>query len=200
MPAQDDWGFGDLFSGFGDFFADTTFQDVAPLIAPTISYFGGGGTPSAAVQRVSSSLPASFVPYSFDPSVAYGNGGATPTGAMVPAIRGAMTIWSAGRQAFALLRQRLPGLTLSTLKNMVRTMGPVAAAAALGIGLDQLMLATSVKGRRMNPANVKALRRGMRRIKSFHRLCAHADLLRSRGRSRARAVFCPTCKKSPCRC
>jgi len=81
---------------------------------------------------------------------------------------------------------------------------PEAVAAALGISiaeLAQLITASNArKRRRMNPANSKALRRAARRIKSFHRLCTHTDVLKGRGRSRSRAVACGSCKKSPCRC
>lgn len=83
---------------------------------------------------------------------------------------------------------------------------PEAVATALGITvaeLASLITASSArKRRRMNPANSKALRRAARRIKSFHKLCTHTDVLRGRGRGRAVASrsSCGTCKKSPCRC
>ena len=82
---------------------------------------------------------------------------------------------------------------------------PEAVAAALGISiaeLAQLITASNArKRRRMNPANSKALRRAARRIKSFHKLCTHTDVLRGRGRrSASPRVSCGTCKKSPCRC
>ena len=83
---------------------------------------------------------------------------------------------------------------------------PEAVATALGITVAELatLITTSSarKRRRMNPANSKALRRAARRIKSFHKLCTHTDVLRGRGRGRAVAVrsSCGTCKKSPCRC
>lgn len=83
---------------------------------------------------------------------------------------------------------------------------PEAVATALGITVAELatLITTSNarKRRRMNPANSKALRRAARRIKSFHKLCTHTDVLRGRGRGRAVAVrsSCGTCKKSPCRC
>lgn len=81
---------------------------------------------------------------------------------------------------------------------------PEAVAAALGITvaeLAQLITASNArKRRRMNPANSKALRRAARRIKSFHRLCTHTDVLRGRSRRSASFSRCGTCKKSPCRC
>jgi len=81
---------------------------------------------------------------------------------------------------------------------------PEAVATALGITVAELatLITTSSarKRRRMNPANSKALRRAARRIKSFHKLCTHTDVLRSRGRRTSGRVSCGTCKKSPCRC
>lgn len=79
---------------------------------------------------------------------------------------------------------------------------PEAVAVALGITTAELasliVSSQARKRRRMNPANSKALRRAARRIKSFHRLCVHTDVLKSRGRSKSRS--CGTCRKSPCRC
>ena len=81
---------------------------------------------------------------------------------------------------------------------------PEAVATALGITVAELatLITTSSarKRRRMNPANSKALRRAARRIKSFHKLCTHTDVLRSRGPRRSVRASCGTCKKSPCRC
>jgi hypothetical protein len=80
---------------------------------------------------------------------------------------------------------------------------PEAVAAALGITVGELatLITTSNarKRRRMNPANSKALRRAARRIKSFHRLCTHTDVLKNRSR-RSAVSRCGTCKKAPCRC
>lgn len=55
------------------------------------------------------------------------------------------------------------------------------------------------RGRRMNPANAKALRRSVRRIKSFHKLCQSTDIIKSRSRTSSRSR-CGTCRKSPCKC
>lgn len=68
-------------------------------------------------------------------------------------------------------------------------------ATAMGITLGELanliFAGSQVPRRRMNPANVKALRRSMRRLESFHRLCQRADALRGRGRRRS-ATKCGT--------
>lgn len=64
---------------------------------------------------------------------------------------------------------------------------PEAVAVALGISTAELanliVSSQARRRRRMNPANSKALRRAARRIKSFHRLCVHTDVLKSRSRS-----------------
>jgi len=71
-------------------------------------------------------------------------------------------------------------------------LGPAAAAAAVGITLSEMaeliMADASRPRRRMNPANISALRRSMRRIQSFHRLCQKADTLRGRSRRSSRRV------------
>lgn len=80
--------------------------------------------------------------------------------------------------------------TIKMIRRMGRIMGPAAIATALGISIAELgtlILADAQRPRRrMNPANIKALRRSMRRIGSFHRLCQKADSLRGRGRRSAR--------------
>jgi hypothetical protein len=76
------------------------------------------------------------------------------------------------------------------IKKTGRFMGPVATAAAIGLTLDEMaeliFIDSSRKRRRMNPANVTALRRSMRRISSFHRLCQKADSLRGTSSRRRR--------------
>lgn len=75
------------------------------------------------------------------------------------------------------------------VRRMGRVIGPAGVAVALGLTIEELgtlILADSQRPRRrMNPANVTALRRCMRRLQSFHRLCQKADLL-SRPRARSR--------------
>lgn len=105
--------------------------------------------------------------------------------------------------------KRLP--TLRRVITMVRKMAkflmsPEAVAAALGITaaeLASLIVADNQrKRRRMNPANAKALRRAATRIKSFHRLCQHTDLIKSHRRSAPRymGASCGTCRSRPCKC
>ena len=99
------------------------------------------------------------------------------------------------------------GITLSSAVELARKLGkfftsPEAIATYMGLAVGELALLITAhsarKRRRMNPANSKALHRAARRIKSFHRLCIHTDVLKSR--SRGARSRCGTCRKSPCRC
>lgn len=142
---------------------------------------------------------------------------AQPVMSKVPQVIGAAGALSIGSAALAAARAILPkvaaalgrrSVTLSKAVDIARKLGkfftsPEAIALYMGITvaeLAQLITAQSArKRRRMNPANAHALQRAARRIKSFHRLCTHTDLIRSRRRG-ASAARCMTCKKSPCRC
>lgn len=70
---------------------------------------------------------------------------------------------------------------------------PEAVAVALGLTTAELAqiitTAQARRRRRMNPANSRALKRAARRIKSFHRLCQHTDILKSRGRRASAPVY-----------
>lgn len=106
-----------------------------------------------------------------------------------PALRSVPTI---GRSFF----NRFPnlGLAIQTYRNagkkvsrgklysLVRRFGPeivISGGILTAAAVNELMIA-GPGTRRMNPTNVKALRRSMRRIQSFHRLCSCADLLKGK--------------------
>lgn len=99
------------------------------------------------------------------------------------------------------------GITLQRVVSLVRSwgrfLGPAAVATSLGLEVAELAILLSAsasrKRRRMNPANVHALRRATRRIKSFQRLASHTHVA-PRRRSSVRGAACGTCRKSPCRC
>jgi hypothetical protein len=129
------------------------------------------------------------------------------------AVGGALSVGSAALSAARAILPKVAaalgrrGITLSKAVDMARKLGkfftsPEAIALYMGITvseLAQLITANSArKRRRMNPANANALRRAARRIKSFHRMCQHTDLIKTR-RSRSFSK-CGTCRKSPCRC
>lgn len=161
--------------------------------------------PTYAMQPSYSQMPQyGIVPYSPPPPPVQ----AQPVGAFGVAGRAIATLTAPILAKIAVklgLRSR-PSLTRAM--DMVRKAAklltsPEAVATALGITVAELatLITTSNarKRRRMNPANSKALRRAARRIKSFHRLCTHTDVLKSRGRKSSKSA-CGTCKRSPCRC
>lgn len=130
----------------------------------------------------------------------------------VPAVRGsAPTIaaraaaaglpkWAASFPALYqfIVTKGLPTGAINSLLSMLTKWGPAALTGLWGAAVvtDLMSYKATRKRRRMNPANAKALRRAARRIKSFHRLCGHADLIKTRRRGSS----CGTCKRSPCRC
>jgi len=96
--------------------------------------------------------------------------------------------------ATAIQKMRNAGQNIkrSQLYSMLRRFGPeflITGGILTAAAVSELMMA-GPGHRRMNPANVKALRRSMRRLKSFHNLCVDTDQLRSRGRRRAPSGSC----------
>ena len=166
------------------------------------------GLGSGSVQPVSYNQYGSFGFPQQDTSQMY------PVMAQVPAIStGAIAASNAIRMIGFKIAQKvglrgIPSLPrmMSMVRSLAKSLSPAATAVALGIGLDELatlMTASSRrKRRRMNPANASALRRSMRRLKSFDRLAHRVGMQISRGRgSRRRSVGrCNTCRKNPCGC
>lgn len=80
--------------------------------------------------------------------------------------------------------------TLSSVASLARrTPAGTMVGLLTGLGLTAMEAyvltswqAQRRKHRRMNPANSKALRRSVRRIKAFHRLCGEADVIKPRKR------------------
>jgi len=76
----------------------------------------------------------------------------------------------------------------SQLFSLLKRFGPevlITGGLLTAAAVNELMVAGAGR-RRMNPANVKALRRSMRRLESFHHLCVRVDRLRApRRRHRA---------------
>lgn len=113
--------------------------------------------------------------------------------AAAPAMRAAGAMVTRGffnrfpNLALAIQQLRARGMNVkrSQLWSMLKRFGPevlVTGGLLTAAAVNELMVA-GPGHRRMNPANVKALRRSMRRLDSFHRLCVSADRLR-RPRSR----------------
>lgn len=153
----------------------------------------------------------SYVPdYNFGamtppPPYAMPTGGASGT-FPAPSMRAVQLIlFTIGRQ---LGMRGVPSLqkVMRMIRQMSRYMLPPAVAAALGIGVDQLATIITAnsrrKRRRMNPANVRALRRSVRRLGSFQNLSNRvmAQLGSMKAVRHARRGRCFKCKRSPCSC
>jgi hypothetical protein len=85
--------------------------------------------------------------------------------------------------ALAIQQLRARGMKVkrSQLWSMLKRFGPellVTGGLLTAAAVSELMVAGPGR-RRMNPANVHALRRSMRRLESFHKLCVSADRLRT---------------------
>jgi len=176
----------------------------------------GGGIASAFAPTPSYATPMSYGPIYqpqqpvYQPAPSYPQAqpvmSTFPVGAAVMTRMAAITAPILAKIAVKLGLRARPSLNRAMdliRKGAKLLQSPEAVAAALGVTVAELatLITTSNarKRRRMNPANSKALRRAARRIKSFHKLCTHTDVLKNRGR-RSIGRSCGTCKKSPCRC
>jgi hypothetical protein len=86
------------------------------------------------------------------------------------------------------LRNRGIKVNRSRLYTILRRFGPevlVTGGLLTAAAVNELMVAGAGR-RRMNVGNVKALKRSMRRMEGFHKLCVRADALRSRGKRRVK--------------
>ena len=109
-----------------------------------------------------------------------------------PVIRGMTTVGRSFFNRFPNLATAIQGyrnmgknVTRAKLYSLVRRFGPelvISGGILTAAAVNELLIA-GPGHRRMNPANVKALRRSMRRLESFHHLCQRVDRLRGRRRS-----------------
>ena len=116
--------------------------------------------------------------------------GGTMVGGMV--VGGARAVGSALFRRFPNLAAGLNALKLagknyatrSRLYSLLKRFGPdvlITGGILSAAAVSELMIAGPGR-RRMNPANVKALRRAHRRMASFHHICRKNDALMHRGR------------------
>lgn len=110
----------------------------------------------------------------------------TPTAAgSVPmaarAVAAGLPAWSARFpalwQALQKLRAQGTKASLEQLYSMLRKWGPTSLSTVIGAAAvaDLVSYRMSHKRRRMNPANTRALRRSLRRLKSFDRLSSRVS-------------------------
>jgi len=175
------------------------FGSFGGLISKTLDLFGRSGGVLGGAASLGSTVLTSFLPAQGPvvglPSV----NGAQPLQVMsavprLPSMAGALAgvIQPILIKVATFLGRRTLTLreTIKIIRRFSKLLAPAAIATVLGITvveLGQLILADAQRPRRrMNPANVRALRRSMRRIESFHRLCVKADALRRPGRRSSR--------------
>lgn len=126
---------------------------------------------------------------------------ATPAMALKPAMSAAGAVVKAGavvgRGFFAkypnlatvIQKYRNAGMTQVTrarLHGLLKRFGPellISGGILTAAAVSELMVA-GPGYRRMNPTNIYALRRSIRRLESFHKICRQVDVLGGRGRSR----------------
>lgn len=206
-PREDDMGF-----------------NIGQFLTGASAILGGGSNPYASQLGGAAQIASAFFPQpTARPAVMQSPSYQMPA-TMVSnspvAIRAqAMTaeIFNAGLALLSRLGLPAPASHGAFSRNLKSALGSIASLArrtpsgtmvsllvGLGIAVYEANLLTvwfaqRRRGRRMNVSNSKALRRAARRIKGFHRLCSHADIIKTRSRSRSFSK-CGTCRKSPCRC
>ncbi len=164
-----------LFDGLIGDFAGDVFGNV-------MEDFSFGGFVGDALQ--------SFAPQPVARPVSYG-GMAQPVMASAPplaarAIAAGLPAWSARFpalwQAISKLRAQGTRATVEQLYGLLRKWGPASLSTVIGAAAvaDLVSYRMKHKPRRMNPANTKALRRSLRRLKSFDRLSTRVSAQLSR--------------------
>lgn len=177
------------------------FGQFGNIIQGALGLLGRTGGPVGGVANVGSTLIAGLLPAS-GPVVGAVPGLPAPTTVAMaavprlPSMAGALAgvIQPILIKVATFLGRRTLTLreTIKIIRRFSKLLAPASIAVVLGITvteLGSLILADAQRARRrMNPANVRALRRSMRRIESFHRLCVKADTLRRPGRRGARSL------------
>jgi hypothetical protein len=167
--------------------AGQTFGGINPTLGGLLNL--GGAITSAFVPQPQFNFPAAAPAVQAIPVAA----SASQVMKNLPAVaggvvgRGLFNKFPALATAIQSWRNRGIPMTRAKLWSLVKRLGPEAAVAAgilTATAATELLVSGSGR-RRMNPANGKALRRSIRRIESFHKLCSKADVLR-RGRKRCK--------------
>lgn len=167
--------------------------NIGNLISGAVSGIGSlltGGSPSSALQNFTSQafLPSPANTY---PQASPFGGQAYPVAAAGgQAMAAARAVATVGRSFFNKYpnlatviqgyRNMGKNVTRAKLYSLLKRFGPellISGGILTAAAVSELMVAGPGR-RRMNPGNVKALRRSLRRLESFHHLCQRADKLR----------------------
>lgn len=172
--------------------------NIGGLLGSVSNIFGGGQNQLFETVSGAAGIASQFFPQpSGSPMGAPTTQGAgvQTMAAVGPMIRGGAMVGRAFFNRFPNLaaviqgwRNRGVNVTRAKLWSMMKRFGPeilVSGGIITAAAVSELMVA-GPGHRRMNPGNVKALRRSLRRLESFHHLCVRVDKLR-RPRSRKSA-------------
>jgi hypothetical protein len=175
-------------------------QPMALNIGGILGSIGGifGGNQNPLFQGISNvaTIASQFVPATGRPLGAPSTtSGIQTLSAAGPALRSVATVGRSFFNKFPNLATAIQGyrnmgkkVNRAKLYALLKRFGPeiiVSGGILTAAAVNELMIAGPGR-RRMNPANVAALRRSVRRLESFHHLCQRVDKLR-RPRSRAKA-------------
>lgn len=185
-----------LFDAIADIFtggeSDSIFGSVVGAFAEP--FLGGFSQPRA--QQVSYMPTYSMMPSYPEPQVYPTAAGSVPAIA-ARAVAAGLPAWSARYPSLwqALQRLRAGGgaASVKNLQAMLSKWGPAAMTGLIGAQAvsDLVSYRMTHKSRRMNPANTKALRRSLRRLKSFDRLSGRVAMQLSRScKPRRRSKAC----------
>jgi hypothetical protein len=184
--------------------------DLGGIFKQVGGIFGGNQNPVFNAISGLSNIASQFVPSSAAPVQVAVRPPAPTTPAVASAMRSVATVGRSFFQkypnlatAIQNLRNRGANVSRSRLWSMLKRFGPeilISGGILTAAAVSELMVA-GPGHRRMNPANVRALRRSVRRLKSFDRLSATVgrQLSRVSGKRRS-ARRCNVCRKNPCGC
>lgn len=160
------------------------------ILGSVAGLFGGNQNPYFQGVSNLASLAGQFVPQPSAQTVAM-----RAPQAVGPMLRSVPTVGRRFFDKYPNLATAIQGLrnmgrkvTRGQLYSMMKRFGPeilISAGILTAAAVSELMVAGPGR-RRMNPGNVSALRRSMRRLESFHKLCVTSDKLRRPGRRTAK--------------
>jgi hypothetical protein len=184
--------------------------NIGQFLTGASSILSGGSNPYASELGGAAQLASSFFPQPTAYPAIYSQPQTYPVMSKVPQIAGsvggaiARSGAAVGRGFFnkypnlatgmQMLRNQGRNIKRSQLYSMMRRFGPemlITGGILSAAAISELMVA-GPGHRRMNPGNVKALRRSLRRLESFHGLCARADKLRRPSRRKSAGKSCGT--------
>ena len=183
---------GDDTMGFFDSLGDFSFDAITDFGSTLVDEVDWGSVGSFALDTYQTFLPAGNQVQAIPVAASAKNAMSAAAGAIAkvgPTVgRSFFNKWPNLATAIQKMKNAGHNVSRSKLYSMLKRFGPeflVTAGIMSAAAVSELILA-GPGHRRMNPANSKALRRATRRIKSFHRLCGEADVIKTRRRSCAK--------------